>query len=134
MAKRGRPKKNPLPVPEEEAMPMEVPESSEAVEASGGVALAPVAETGMSEVGEVAPASAPKPNPVIPSRFSKMDPKIPEGREVYVAVYSCTQGHKTKATNLQAEEGVQCYECSMSGKKEIAKIMPQFITNGKVRR
>jgi len=56
--------------------------------------------------------------------WTKQDPVIPEELEerVWVAVYRCPNGHKTKATNRQKDSGVQCYEC-----KETAVIVPQFL-------
>lgn len=56
--------------------------------------------------------------------WTKADPVIPEEMEdrVWIAVYKCPQGHKTKATNRQAESGIRCYEC-----KEKAAIVPLFL-------
>lgn len=56
--------------------------------------------------------------------WTKQDPVIPEelaGR-VWIAVYRCPSGHKTKATNRQADSGIQCAECSQA-----ATIVPQFL-------
>lgn len=58
------------------------------------------------------------------------DPVIPEnlvGR-VWIAVFRCPEGHKTKATNRQADHGVWCWKCRGSGQKVKASIMPQFLT------
>lgn len=62
--------------------------------------------------------------------WTLMDPVIPEnlvGR-VWVAVYRCPEGHKTKATNRQAESGVFCWKHRESGQKVKAEIMPQFLS------
>lgn len=56
----------------------------------------------------------------------KRDPHIPpelEGR-VWIAVYKCPEGHKTKATNRQRETGIRCEECLLHGKEVKADIMP----------
>jgi hypothetical protein len=55
--------------------------------------------------------------------WSKNDPVIPDdlkGR-VWVAVFKCPVGHKTKATNRQDNSGIKCFEC---GKP--SQIMSQF--------
>jgi hypothetical protein len=58
--------------------------------------------------------------------WTRMDPDIPEalmGR-VWVAVYRCEAGHKTKATNRQKDTGIWCHEC-----KQKAEIMPKLFDN-----
>jgi hypothetical protein len=58
------------------------------------------------------------------------DPVIPEdlkGR-VWIAVYRCPEGHKTKATNRQADSGVWCYKHREAGQKIMATIVPQFLS------
>lgn len=61
--------------------------------------------------------------------WTRMDPVIPEElrTSIWVAVYKCPKGHKTKATNRQATDGVFCFECKEAGFKVVASIMPQFI-------
>lgn len=61
--------------------------------------------------------------------WNMMDPVIPEelkGR-VWIAVYKCPDGHKTKATNRQATTGVMCWRHRDAGKQVKAVIMPQFL-------
>lgn len=61
--------------------------------------------------------------------WTMSDPEIPAdlvGR-VWIAVYRCPTGHKTKATNRQAESGVVCWRCREAGKKVKAVIMDQFL-------
>lgn len=57
------------------------------------------------------------------------DPVIPDALkdEVWVAVYKCVLGHKTKATNRQAKGGVRCWRCKEEGKTVKAEIMMQFL-------
>ncbi len=63
--------------------------------------------------------------------WTRNDPVIPEellkARKVWVAVFKCPKGHKTKATNRQADSGVYCYECKEKGEKVRADIMDQFV-------
>lgn len=61
--------------------------------------------------------------------WTRQDPEIPEELRgsIWIAVYRCPKGHKTKATNRQAEDGVLCFECKAAGFKVIAAIVPQFI-------
>lgn len=61
--------------------------------------------------------------------WTQSDPVIPEdliGR-VWIAVFRCPEGHKTKATNRQAKSGVRCYICKGAGKEVKADIMAQFL-------
>lgn len=57
------------------------------------------------------------------------DPIIHEdlAGKVWVAVYRCPDGHKTKATNRQAKSGVWCWKHREAGQKVMATIMPQFL-------
>lgn len=61
--------------------------------------------------------------------WSRSDPAIPEELEgrVWVAVYKCPHGHKTKATNRQAKTGVRCWDCGEKGQVVKAHVMPQFL-------
>lgn len=61
--------------------------------------------------------------------WSRNDPEIPEALkdQVWVAVYRCSEGHKTKATNRQAKSGVRCWKCKESGLTVKAEVMPQFL-------
>lgn len=62
--------------------------------------------------------------------WSVADPIIPDelkGR-VWIAVYRCPEGHKTKATNRQAESGVFCWRHREAGQNVKAEIMPQFLS------
>ena len=45
--------------------------------------------------------------------WTRLDPEIPKGMKgkMWVAVFKCSSGHKTKATNLQADQGIDCNEC-----------------------
>lgn len=61
--------------------------------------------------------------------WSLVDPIIPEeltGR-VWIAVYRCPDGHKTKATNRQADKGILCFKHGELGQKVIAQIVPMFL-------
>lgn len=62
--------------------------------------------------------------------WTKMDPVIPEELEgrAWIAVYKCPHGHKTKATNRQADKGIQCFDCKSAGQTVSADIMEQFLT------
>lgn len=46
---------------------------------------------------------------------------------VWIAVFRCPEGHKTKATNRQASSGVYCWRCREAGLKVTAQIMEQFL-------
>lgn len=61
--------------------------------------------------------------------WTRNDPVIPEGLKgkVWIAVFRCPKGHKTKATNRQAEAGVLCYPCKVEGKQVKAEVMDQFV-------
>lgn len=61
--------------------------------------------------------------------WSQSDPLIPEDLKgkVWIAVYKCPEGHKTKATNRQAKSGVRCAVCRGQGKTVKADVMPQFL-------
>lgn len=61
--------------------------------------------------------------------WSLSDPVIPEAlkADVWIAVFKCALGHKTKATNRQAKTGVRCWRCKEDGKTAKADIMLQFL-------
>lgn len=61
--------------------------------------------------------------------WSASDPLIPEDlkSKVWIAVYKCPEGHKTKATNRQAKTGIHCGACRIQGKTVKADVMPQFL-------
>lgn len=63
--------------------------------------------------------------------WSRSDPIIPEELQnrVWVAVYRCPSGHKTKATNRQARTGIPCWDCKQGpdGRVVKASMMPQFM-------
>lgn len=68
-------------------------------------------------------------NEVDSQEWTLTDPVIPpelEGK-VWIAVYRCPEGHKTKATNRQADSGVWCWKHREVGHKVMASIMPQFL-------
>lgn len=53
--------------------------------------------------------------------WTRNDPFIPvdllKAGKVWVSVYKCPNGHKTKATNRQAEQGIFCWQCKETGKQ-----------------
>jgi len=60
--------------------------------------------------------------------WTRQDPEIPEalrGR-VWVAVFKCSKGHKTKATNRQEESGILCFECRQIGVENKADMLAAF--------
>lgn len=60
--------------------------------------------------------------------WTMADPVIPEALKgrVWIAVFKCPKGHKTKATNRQAKSGIACWRCREEGKRIKAEMMPQF--------
>lgn len=76
-------------------------------------------------VVEIVPAAVPKKAVVSVHEWTRLDPVITNGqrkaRTIWVAVFKCQDGHKTKATNRQGDEGITCYGC---GKH--ASMMEQF--------
>lgn len=60
--------------------------------------------------------------------WTRQDPDIPEALKgrVWIAVFKCEKGHKTKATNRQADTGIYCWQCRVEGVKSRADMMPIF--------
>lgn len=129
VAKKEPKAKKPMPVdPMEPTFPPEVTDSTtpdvEIVTDKEAEAMVERAEKRKEEVKAKAELA------VDSQDWTISDPVIPaelKGR-VWVAVFRCAQGHKTKATNRQADTGVWCFGCRQLGKREIATIMAQFLT------